>query len=37
MSKALCFLQITAKPHDFTSNGKNFIPNYLDKALTDLA
>ena len=40
MSKALRFLQITAKPHDFPfsyriSNGKNFIPTYLDKALTD--
>ena len=41
MSKALRFLQITAKHQDcpfFTvSNHKNFIPKYLDKALTDFA
>ena len=40
MSKALRFLQITAKYQDFTffyriSNDKNFIPKYLDNALTN--
>ena len=40
MSKALRFLQITAKHQDFPlfyriSNDKNFIPKYLDNALTD--
>ena len=39
MSKALRFLQITAKHQDFPlfyriSNDKNFIPKYLDNALT---
>ena len=39
MSKALRFLQITAKIQDFSlfcriSNNKNFTPNYLDNALT---
>ena len=38
MSKALRFLQITAKHQDFLlfyyiSNDKNFIPKYLDNAL----
>ena len=41
MSKALCFLQITAKLQDcpfFTvSNHKNFIPIYLVDALPDFA
>ena len=45
MSKALRFLQITAKHQDFPfltvingiSNDKNFIPKYLDNALTDFA
>ena len=40
MSKALRFLQITAKRHFpfffyCISNYKNFIPKYPDKALTD--
>ena len=40
MSKALRFLQITAKHQDFPffyciSNYKNFIPKYPDHALTD--
>ena len=40
MSKALRFLQITAKHQDFPcftvfSNDKNFIPKYPDNALTD--
>ena len=39
MSKALRFLQITAKHQDFPfyriSNDKNFIPKYLRNALTD--
>ena len=40
MSKALRFLQITAKHQDFPffyciSNYKNFIPKYPDNALTD--
>ena len=39
MSKALRFLQITAKHQDCPlfyriSNDKNFIPKYLDNALT---
>ena len=39
MSKALRFLQITAKHQDFPLfyrifNDKNFIPKYLDNALT---
>ena len=40
MSKALRFVQITAKQQDFPfltpyriSNNKNFIPKYLDNAL----
>ena len=45
MSKALRFLQITAKHQDFPfltvinsiSNDKNFIPKYLDNALMDFA
>ena len=40
MSKAHCFLQITAKHQDFPflyriSNDKNFIPKCLNDALTD--
>ena len=40
MSKALRFLQITAKHQDFPffnvfSDDKNFIPKYFDNALTD--
>ena len=39
MSKALRFLQITAKHQDFPfyriSNDKNFIPKYLRNPLTD--
>ena len=39
MSKALHFLQITAKHQDFPfyciSNDRNFIPKYLRNALTD--
>ena len=39
MSKACRFLQITAKLQDFPpfhriSNDKNFVPKYLDNALT---
>ena len=39
MSKALRFLQITAKHQEFPlfyriSNDKNFIPKYLDNAIT---
>ena len=41
MSKALRFLQITAKHQDcpfFTvSNHKKYIPKYLENALTDFA
>ena len=42
MSKALRFLQITAEYQDYPffyriSNDKNFIPKYLDNALTDFA
>ena len=40
MSKAVRFIQITAKHQDFPffnriSNDKNFIPKYLDNVLTD--
>ena len=39
MSKALRFVQITAKHQDFpfyrTSKDENLIPRYLDNALTD--
>ena len=37
MSKALHFLQITAKGHNHISYDKNFVPKYLNNALTELA
>ena len=42
MSKALRLVQITVEHQDFPffyriSNHKNFVPKYLDNALTDFA